>query len=251
MPFLIFDIETVPDLTLWTPAGAAPPTDIAPKRKPRARKTDEFPPLYAHRPIAVGFVHLDDNLDVLNMGVAGTTNFGDDERALLLAWNAFADNNPSTLVSFNGRAFDMPVLSLRALRWGVSQGWYGGDYRKRYDEEHIDLFDQLTEFGLVGRSGFSLDTFSQIIGLPAKGGMDGSKVAGLFAAGEAKKIEAYCLVDVAKTTFLFMRYQLMRGRITIDRYRTQATRFMHACSNAGLDGAIAFGGDTKRLFLEE
>jgi hypothetical protein len=250
MPYLIFDIETVPDRTLWSPAGAAPPTDIAPKKKPRARKTDEFPPLYAHRPIAIGYVLLNDELDVANMGVAGTTTFGDNERALLLAWNAFAEVNQATLVSFNGRGFDMPVLSLRALRWGVSQRWYAGDYRKRYDEQHIDLFDQLTEFGLVGRAGFSLDTFSQIIGLPAKGGMDGSKVAALFAAGEAKKIESYALLDTVKTALLLFRYQLMRGRIGLDHYRKAATNLVERCNGAGINTAF-FGADFKRLFLEE
>jgi predicted PolB exonuclease-like 3'-5' exonuclease len=250
MSFLVFDIETVPDPALWTAPATSPPTDIAPKRKPRAKK-DEFPPHFAHRPVAIGYVLLNEELDVVNMGVAGTTTFGEDERALLVAWNAFADQNRATLVSFNGRSFDMPVLSLRALRHGVAQGWYGGGFRNRYKDDHLDLFDQLTEYGLVGRAGFSLDQFSQIIGLPGKGGMDGSKVAGMFAAGQAQKIESYCLVDVARTTFLFFRYQLMRGRITLDHYRTVATRFMHACSTAGLDGGISFGSDTKRLFLEE
>lgn len=244
MSYLIFDIETVPDPTMWKPGGGDPGAD---GKKRRAKKSDSFAPLYAHRPIAIGYVLLTDELQVANMGCAGTMSFGDDERALLNAWNQFAAAR-HTLVSFNGRGFDMPVLTLRALRWGVQQGWYGGEYRGRYKEEHLDLFDQLTEFGAVGREGFSLDTFSQIIGLPAKGGFDGSKVAGAFAAGEAAKIEAYCVVDVVKTSFLLMRYLLMRGRIDLPNYQVAANRLLAQCDASGIQ--VTKGVDRSRLLFE-
>ena len=50
------------------------------------------------------------------------------------------------LVTWNGRGFDLPVLALRALRYGLPFGWYyrGDGYRYRYSEEgHLDLCDVL------------------------------------------------------------------------------------------------------------
>ncbi len=241
MSYLVFDIETVPDKTLWTPE---PP-------KPRSRKkTDEFPPLYAHRPIAIGFMVLaDDTYEILHFGVVGTTTYGDDEAALIAAWSGWVQQLTPTLVSFNGRAFDIAVLQLRSIKHGVSLGWHNKDYRNRYGEQHIDLFEQVTSFGMVGRSGFSLSNMSALIGLPPKGENDGSKVAGLFAEGKAAEIEAYCGQDVVRSAFLFLRYQLMRGRLSIDAYRGVATSLIELCTARGMHGVL-FGADMNRLLLQ-
>lgn len=313
MSYLIFDIETVPDLSLWTPPtmteppaedgtlpgqqplglpGAPPPpaapilqavplpevsTIAAPTtpaagftltippqgtkkpRKPRApRKTangeakDPFPPHYAHRVVAIGYVWLSlegDTPALLGMGCVGTSTFKDDEAALLSAWNTFVQQHHPTVVSFNGRSFDVPVLSLRALRHGISQSWADGDYRKRYSDQHLDLFDALTEFGALPRTGFSLDTLTQMIGLPGKGAVDGTKVRELFNRGDIQKVEAYCWSDAVRTAYLLLRYRLMRGGLSIEQYRVMAKTLLDACARAQL-GTITFGCDTKRLLLD-
>lgn len=239
MSYVIFDIETVTDSTLWTPA---PP-------KPRARKASNFAPLYAHIPVAIGVLALnEESYAIEQFAVAGTTTFAADEAALLSAWSGWMERLRPVLVSFNGRGFDMPVLSLRALRHGVSIGWHNKEYRSRYDEQHIDLFDQATAFGIVGRDGFSLSNMSALIGLPTKG-EDGSMVAGLYAEGNHAKIEAYCAMDCTRTAFLFMRYQLMRGRMNLVQYREAAHALVKMCHERQLAGVL-FGADEKRLLLE-
>jgi predicted PolB exonuclease-like 3'-5' exonuclease len=302
--YLIFDIETVPDLTLWTPPAAAapepaadgalpeqqplglpgappppvpetgtitaqpqttnagftmviPPAGAKKPRKPRARKTptgevkDPFAPHYAHRVIAIGWVWLDleSNNVLKGLGCVGTSVFGQDEAALLTAWDTFVTQHQPTVVSWNGRGFDVPVLSLRAIRHGIAQGWASGDYRKRYSDQHIDLFDVLTEFGALPRTGFSLSMMSEMIGLPSKGSVDGSKVREMFDRGEISKIEAYCASDAARTAFLFLRYRLMRGWLSVDGYRAAAQQLLAACAQAQL-GPITWGIDSKRLLLE-
>ena len=240
MSYVIFDIETIPDATLWSPA---PP-------KPRARKASTFPPLYAHIPVAIGVLALnEDTYAIETFAVAGTTTFGDNEAGLIAAWSGWMNSLRPVLVSFNGRGFDMPVLSLRALRHGVSIGWHNKEYRSRYDEQHIDLFDQATAFGIVGRDGFSLSNLSALIGMPIKS-EDGSMVAGLHAQGNHAKIEAYCMQDVMRTGFLFLRYQLMRGRMSLEQYRTMAQAMVAMCHERQLAGVL-FGGDEKRLLLTE
>ncbi len=240
MSYVIFDIETVPDSTLWT----------APPPKPRAKKGGGFPPLYAHRPIAIGVLALnEETYAVETFAVAGTTTFGDNEGALIAAWSGWMAQLQPVLVSFNGRAFDVPVLALRAIRHGVSIGWHNKEYRSRYGEQHIDLFDEATVFGGVGRDGFSLSNLSALIGLPTKG-EDGSMVAGMHAEGQHAKIEAYCGMDLVRTAFLFMRYQLMRGRLSLEGYRVAAVAIKNLCVERQLSGVL-FGADEKRLLLAE
>lgn len=239
MSFLVFDIETVPDTTVWSP-GSAP--------KKRGSNEDAFPPPYAHRPVAIGYLVLNDEYEFQQMGSVGTTTFGDDEGALITAWNNYVDSVRPTLVSFNGRSFDMQVLSLRAYVRGLSQGWYTTDYRKRYsDQAHVDLMQELSNYDSF--KGFSLSVMAQLIGLPGKLGFDGSMVAAAFAAGKAQEIQDYCLGDVVATTFVFLRYALMRGRLTVEQYKSVAGTLFAACSAHGMAELVA-RTDRKRLLLE-
>jgi predicted PolB exonuclease-like 3'-5' exonuclease len=231
------DIETVPDTALWKPE---PP-------KPRARKKDDFPPLYAHRPIVIGFGYIDDALNTMHIGIMA----GDDEVKLISEFTGWLSTQDATLVTFNGRGFDVPVLGLRALRHGIPQHFNTQAHRKRYTEEsHLDLFDALTEYGALGRGDFSLDILSQVIGLGGKNGIDGSMVAGLYAKGEVAKIQGYCACDVGRTSFLLFRYLLMRGRITIEQYRAAAAGLFAKCVEMKLEG-VTFAADQKRLLLTE
>lgn len=238
MPYVVFDIETYPDKTLWTP----------PPKGPRAKK-DPFAPLYAHRVITIGSALLDDELNCTFVGSIGTTHTGDDERALINMWSGWITQTGPALVSFNGKGFDLPVLQLRSLRVGAALPWCTKDYRKRYDGPHIDLLGETTEYGAVDRAGFSLSNMCALIGLPAKGDMDGSKVAGMFEAGRAAEIEAYCRQDVMRTAFLFLRYQFMRGVVSLERYRELASQYEQVCVTNKLDGVL-FGIEQKILRLE-
>src|SRR5262249_55253209 len=62
-------------------------------------------------------------------------------------WNELADSD-ATLVSFNGRAFDVPVLELAAFRYGIAAPKHfqrgGGNTRYRYGDAHIDVRAVLT-----------------------------------------------------------------------------------------------------------
>ncbi len=304
--FLIFDIETIPDLSLWTPPpvdppppppgaplpgqaglpGVAPPTltsvpptgtialpgapapgfsmQIPPAgqrkpRKPRATKPkangeaakEPFAPLYAHRVIAIGWVWLDLALEapLKGMGCVGTSTFKDDEAALLTAWNDFVKREQPTVVSWNGRAFDVPVLGLRALRHGVAQSWADDGYRKRYGDHHVDLFDVVTEYGAIPRTGYSLGALSKVLGLPDKGEMSGGSVSGMYARGDIAKIEAYCCSDAVRAAFLLLRYRLMRGWLSVEQYRVGARALLEQCAAMNL-GNLTLGVDTKRLLLE-
>lgn len=202
-------------------------------------------PVFAQRPVAISYIWFDDQLAIKAAGTQTDGGLGGDgksiadkERELLSTWSGFLEQNRPTIVTWGGRGFDLPVINLRSLRRGVQQRWYNDGYRNRYkDEWHLDLCDALTDFGAVYKTGFKLDGVAKAIGLPGKfGGMDGSKVAGMYAAGEIEKIGRYCFSDVASTSFVLFRYLLVKGRISLDHYK-QAAASLLACLKAAPEHA--------------
>ncbi|HEX4406171.1 MAG TPA: ribonuclease H-like domain-containing protein, partial [Polyangia bacterium] len=163
----------------------------------------------------------------------------------------FMNTRKPHLVTWNGRGFDLPVLALRGLRFGLNFNWYyrGEGYRYRFSEEgHLDLGDVLSDHGAARMT--SLDGAARLIGLPGKDGIDGSQVEGLFHAGQIESLRNYCLSDVAQTAFLFLRYRLVAGVIERDAYRRAATGLLAAMESDGRFGRLLGAVDRTRLLLE-
>jgi predicted PolB exonuclease-like 3'-5' exonuclease len=215
--YLVVDIETIPDVSRWVrpelPHGVESP----------------FPPTWAHRIVVIGCLWLDADYRLRRIGVigqdrepAGAAGVDDDEveAQLLEDFSRFVGRQHTTLLTYNGRSFDLPVIALRSLCHGVPLAWYYQErgVRYRYSEEgHIDLCDWLADHGAT-RSG-SLDAIARLCGLPGKVGVDGSQVEGLYRAGQLGAIQSYCLADVTQTAFVFLRFRLLQGALTPEAYR--------------------------------
>ncbi len=233
--YLVMDIETVPDPELYK----------APDQPTGTEKP--FPPLYAHRPIVIGVLWLDEQYVFQRVGVIGEH---DDEIGMLNDFSSFVEQRRPHLVTFNGRSFDLPVIMLRCLRHGVPLRFFFNDkdYRYRYsDAGHIDLYDFLSEHG-AARVG-SLDAVAHVIGLPGKVGVDGSQVEGLYTAGQIQLIKNYCLMDVAQTAFVLLRYRLLQGALDRDSYRRVAQGLFDALAADGRVAAVLERIDKERLLL--
>ena len=234
--YLVLDIETVPDPELYSPPDQPTGTE-----KP-------FPPLYAHRPIVIGVLWLDELFAFKRIGVIGEH---DDEPGMLSDFSSFVEQWRPHLVTFNGRSFDLPVIMLRCLRHGVPLHFFfqDRDYRYRYsDSGHIDLYDFLSEHG-AARVG-SLDAVAHVIGLPGKVGVDGSQVEGLYTAGQIQLIKDYCLMDVAQTSFVLLRYRLLQGLVDRASYTRLSRALFEALWTDGRVKPVLERIDQKRLFLD-
>jgi predicted PolB exonuclease-like 3'-5' exonuclease len=130
-----------------------------------------------------------------------------------------------TLVSWNGGGFDLPVLHYRALVNGVScpRYWDTGDddqsfrwnnYLSRFHWRHVDLMDVMA--GFQARATAPLDEIALLVGAPGKLGMDGSKVFDAWLDGKIGVIRDYCETDVINTYLVYLRFELMRGRLNPD-----------------------------------
>ena len=223
--YAIFDIETRIDKEL-VKSVYAPKEDISNQQAYERVRTEQleetgsdFLPISFHVPvsIAVGMVN---GVGVLeNVESLGAEDYSE-EAIVREFWERVEPFN-GTLVSFNGRNFDLPVLELHALKYGCRAPRYFNQrfgHRYRYSEDgHYDLYEFIGNHG-VNRIRGGFDLLCKLIGLRGKGDIDGSMVQGLWEEGRLTDIHGYCRQDVIQTYFLLLRVELTRGRINQAEY---------------------------------
>jgi predicted PolB exonuclease-like 3'-5' exonuclease len=227
---LVLDIETIPDPEL-----------------PRLDDSDRVPPPPFNQIVTLGCLLLDDYVPK-KIGVVGEKKT---ERDILFDFATWLDRSRPCVVTWNGRGFDMPVITSRALKHGVSMPWWFSDRHTRYrysPEGHLDLMDFLSDFG-AAKSG-RLDVYAKLVGLPGKVGVDGSQVAPMVHAGRIDEVNAYCLCDVAQTAALFLRVQLLRGVIDRARYKDLAGGLLAFFDGDARLGPVMQNVDRARYALE-
>jgi len=245
MRFRVVDIETVPDLSVWTPGE--PKWELMPGFRQDSSRVDNhtwfeldkargmvpcdvlyksappFAPPQAQRVVAIAWcdVELVNEADRLKTyefaGCHVRSRWSDDpkvERSLLCGFREVMTEVPATLITWNGRTFDLPVLAMRALHHGVPWGWYydTSNIRYRYSTEgHCDLMDFLSDYGASRK--MKLDDVSHLVGLPGKSAaeepIDGSMVADIVAKGPLDenmvRVGRYCMQDAIQTALIFLR----------------------------------------------
>jgi 3'-5' exonuclease len=78
--------------------------------------------------------------------------------------------------------------------------------------------------GFQGRGRVSLQNAAYLLGLPGKLGFSGDQVWDAWLAGNLVGIRQYCETDVLNTYLIYMRFEMMRGRITRERYAEELER---------------------------
>lgn len=231
-PVLVFDIETIPDVEglrrlhgLDREISDADVAQLAFNLRREATGRD-FLPLHQQRVVAIACaLRNDEGLRIWSLGAAE-----DSEAALVQRFFDGVEKFSPQLVSWNGGGFDLPVLHYRALLHGARapRYWDQGEedrefkynnYISRYHARHLDLMDLLALY--QPRATAPLDQIAQLLGFPGKLGMDGSKVWEAYQAGDIAHIRHYCETDVANTYLVFLRFQLMRGHFTTEKYAAE------------------------------
>jgi hypothetical protein len=218
--YLVFDIETEIDKDLVRDAfhpGPGVTAELAYERL-RTEHDGGFLPVTVHAPVSIAFGWVTagrvlDRVEVLRGDELG------EEKLVRSFWQR-VEPFGGTLVTFSGRIFDLPVLELRALRYGLSLPWYFGgkaSFRGRSDR-HDDLYEALSNRGAARLRG-GLDLLAKLVGLPGKGAVSGAMVQELWERGEYEIVHRYCRRDVVQTYFLFLRVERLRGNIDGDELR--------------------------------
>ena len=226
--WLVFDIEAIADGELISrvkyPQDDLSPADATARFRTEqleATGKDILPPTYM-LPISVAVAKVGHDCRLLDLAVLDEPDF----RPHVIArgfWQGWRHYGRPTLVTFNGRGYDLPVLELAAYRYGLAlPDWFNVDdrtydqSRNRYNNKsHLDLLDLFSNFGAMRVSG-GLNLLANLIGKPGKTGMDGSKVQDLYDSGGVTEVNNYCRCDVLDTYFVFLRSRVLLGRLPLE-----------------------------------
>ena len=236
--YLIFDIETVGDGDLiqkvrYPYENLTPREAVTQDRRQLMEETgkDILPGTFV-LPVSVAIAKVAADYRLTELTVLDAPAFRPQE-IVRRFWQGWQHYDRPTLVTFNGRGYDVPIMELAAYRFGLSvPAWFNVDSksfeqsRNRYNHDaHLDLQDLLTNFGAFRMSG-GLNLLASLINKPGKSGIDGSQVQDMYWNGQVEQINDYCRCDVLDTYFVFLRSRVLIGRLTLQEEATltQMTR---------------------------
>lgn len=229
--YFVFDVESVADPKLVAKLKY-PQEDLTPEEAVDRYRNElfekyetDFIPYTFQVPVSVAIAKVNDQLRLLDLVVLDEPQFRPHVITDLF-WRGWEAYKRPTLVSFNGRAFDIPLLELAAFRYGISlPGWFQSS-AKAYDQprnrynihSHLDLCELLTNFGSTRFTG-GLNLAANLLGKPGKMEIAGHMVQDLYQEGRLSEINDYCRCDVLDTYFIFLRTRVLIGQITLDEER--------------------------------
>lgn len=252
MNTLVFDIETIPDIDsakrLHDLDGLTD-KEVAEVmftyRRQETGGSSDFLRLHMHRVVAISVVlATSNNITVWSLGDEDA-----EEKEIVQRFFEGIEKYTPTLVSWNGKGFDLPVLHYRSLLHGIQapRYWENGDedqsfrwnnYLSRYHQRHTDLMDVLA--GYEFRANAPLTEIASMLGFPGKMGMDGGKVWDAYLAGDIVAIRNYCETDVLNTYLVYIRYQLIRGHLTVKGYEDECNRVREMLQVEGKPHLVEF-----------
>jgi 3'-5' exonuclease len=234
MQTLVFDIETVPDTDLGRRLFSIrdlPDRQVAEIMFARRRQETgaEFLPHEQQRIVAISVALRErEQFKVWSLGGPAAS-----EKEIIDRFYDGLERYTPDLVSWNGSGFDLPVLHYRSLLHGVqaSRYWETGEhdqsfrwnnYLSRFHWRHLDLMDILS--GFQGRGRASLQSVATLLGIPGKLGMSGADVWDAYQRGEIAAIRQYCETDVLNTYLIYLRFELVRGKLTPTEHAQEIAR---------------------------
>ena len=234
MNTLVFDIETVPDTALGRRLYDL--CDLSDEHvaqimftKRRQETGSEFLSHEQHRIVAISVVMRSrESLKVWSLGDEASS-----EKDLIERFFDGLEKYTPDLVSWNGAGFDLPVLHYRSLLHSVpaARYWELGDsdqsfrysnYLSRFHWRHMDLMDILS--GFQGRGRASLQDIASLLSFPGKLGMHGADVWPTYLEGGLQRIRDYCETDVLNTYLIYLRFELIRGRLDANGHAHELAR---------------------------
>jgi predicted PolB exonuclease-like 3'-5' exonuclease len=231
--YLVIDIETILDPEL--------PIE-------ESSEAERLPAPPHHKVVVIGALWLDESHMARKLGVFGEQK---EEEEILADFAKFLEDRQPTLVTWNGRGFDMPVIVSRCLRYGIPMRHYycSRDVRYRFSPEgHLDLMDYIADFGAAKPA--KLDIVARLIGMSGKVGVAGKDVGPMVHAGRIQEVRNYCMCDVVQTAAILLRVQLLRGELDRAGYLNAMHSLIVMLKQDERVVAVAGSINEPRLLLE-
>ena len=227
--YLVFDVESVADGALVSrvryPGENLTATDAIRRYRDELLETSksDFIPYTYQVPVSVVIAKVAQDFRLLDIVTLDPPAY----RPHVITrhfWTGWEKYKRPTLVTFNGRSFDVPLLELAAYRYGISvPRWFSTSPksweqpRNRFNaQSHLDLQDILVNFGATRFHG-GLNLAANLLGKPGKMAVQGYMVQDMYDEGRLDEINDYCRCDVLDTYFVFLRTMVMVGAMTLER----------------------------------
>jgi predicted PolB exonuclease-like 3'-5' exonuclease len=227
--FLVLDTESVPDGELLARVKYASesltPEEAIERAKAEARDLSrdgsDFLPVTFQVPVAVCVLRVAADFTLQALKCLDVPAYRPRE-IVRQFWVGLA-RYKAKLVTFNGRGFDLPLLELAAFRHGCCARDYFVNSRNRYNGNHLDLFDWLSNYGACRMAG-GLNLLAKLLGKPGKMDVSGDQVYALYKEGRLREINDYCTYDTLDTYFVFLRTRVLSGDLTAEHEATLVKR---------------------------
>jgi predicted PolB exonuclease-like 3'-5' exonuclease len=229
--YLVYDIESIVDKNLLNRVCYAG-SDLSDEEAYRFHVAEllkkdgkTFVNAAFHIPVCLAVVAVEKDFSIQRIGLLGE---GKRTPGAIVRhfWDMYNKGN-FTLVDFNGRGYDIRLMELWAFRQGLSIHYKHFDkfgVRYRYsDDKQLDLHECLTNNLSIRYQG-GLNLFAKLLGKPGKMETKGDQVQELHETGKFFEIEDYCLGDAMDTYFIFLRWKLMRGSLSLEQEKELVDR---------------------------
>ncbi len=225
--YLVFDIESVPDARLIKlvryPGEELTDQEAIEKFQNEllegSNGVSDFIPVTFQLPVSVCIAKVREDFSFAGVVSLDEGKFRASEMSRLF-WHGIENlYNHASMVTFNGRGFDIPLMELMAYRYGYQvkrhfkDKWAG---RNRFSTKHIDLQDWISNYNAIRVNG-GLNLLAKVLGKPGKMSTKGDDVYGLYLENKFEEINNYCIHDVLDTYFVFLRTRVLLGELEISR----------------------------------
>lgn len=218
--FFIFDVETIPDIAFIRKVlqDDFSEDDVLLERASEelARNKSGFLPPMFHRMVSwVG-------LWIENTGhpKQKAAWHGEDEKdGLIKLFEVLNTYRDFGLIHHNGKGFDIPLITYRALKHQLQMPTRMSDHdiKYRYSKQNVDLVDEFSNYG--SSSWPKLKHLGYLIDIPFKQTGEGNIVFEMFKEGKLPAIEHYCYEDVMATYIVWLNLRHTEGNIPTDDFR--------------------------------
>jgi len=219
--FLILDTESIPDGHLIGkvkyPGENVSAEEAVQRAQVEARELSQngsdFLPVTFQYPVSICVLRVAKDFTIQALSALDAPEYRP-EQMVRDFWRGVT-HYKAKLVTFNGRGFDLPLLELAAFRFGCSARDHFYNSRNRYNGNHIDLFDWMSNYGACRLTG-GLNLLAKLVGKPGKMAIAGDQVYAMHKAGQLREINDYCMCDTLDTYFVFLRTRVMVGELTLE-----------------------------------
>lgn len=223
--YFVFDVETIPDFELARRVVDSQEEDddafLLDACEELARNRSGFlPPMY-HRMISwVG-------LWIENNGVPKqkvSWHGSEEKEGLVKLFDSLSTYKDFGVIHHNGRGFDLPLLTYRAMKHGLQMPARLNHYdiKYRYSDHNVDLLDEFSNYG--ASSWPKLKHLGCLIDIPVKKTGEGNEVLEMYRQRELPQIEHYCYEDVMATYIVWLHLKYTVGDITKDLFSNLSER---------------------------